>query len=158
MEAGEMSVTREATTVLPRRYLEIEASTYSKLGCIALGEGTRESAGQAITHYEKSLDLSKGINDTEGVAIAESQISIAKSKHNVFVIDPVERLKQIQAVYDVHVETHGEESECTIKSGVNLAIVLWNAKRRVEAKSLMAKLASISKRVLGPEHNTTSEA
>jgi hypothetical protein len=82
-------------------------------------------------------------------------ISIAKSKHNLFVIDPVERLKQIQAVYDIHVEMHGEESECTIKSGVSLAIVLWDSKRRVEAKSLIAKLASISKRVLGPEHNTT---
>jgi len=153
--AEETSVTREATTVLPRRYLVIEASTYRTLGLIVLNEGTRESAGEAIAHYEKFLDLSKAINDTQGVAIAEREISIAKSKHNLFVIDPVERLKKIQAVYDIHVETYGEESECAITSGVSLAIVLWDSKRWVEAKSLIAKLASISKRVLGPEHNTT---
>lgn len=153
--AEETSVTREATTVLSRRYLEIEASTYRTLGLMVLNEGTRESAGEAIAHFEKFLDLSKAINDTGCVAIAEREISIAKSKHNLFVIDPVERLKQIQAVYDIHVEMHGEESECTIEYGVSLAIGLWDSKRRVEAKSLIEKLASISQRVLGPEHNTT---
>ncbi len=83
-------------------------------------------------------------------------ISISKSKHNLFhVTDHVERLKQLQTIYDIDINLYGDVSKCTIKFGMNLAISLWHTKCRIKAKILMTKLASTSKQVLGPEHNTT---
>jgi hypothetical protein len=60
-------------------------------------------------------------------------------------------------MYESYVAKYGKEGKTTITSGVTLAIALWEAKQPMEAERLLTRLATVSKRVLGPQHNTTKQ-
>jgi hypothetical protein len=66
---------------LPRRYSEFEADAYNVHGRIALNEGSEESARRAVVHFEKCLEVSKVIDDADGIAHAKRSIAVAKSKY-----------------------------------------------------------------------------
>jgi hypothetical protein len=67
-------------------------------------------------------------------------------------------LKKFQDLYDLTVEYYGKERAPAIISGLKLAAVLWKPNRVAEAKKLMMRVADLSKRVHGPQHNTTKHA
>jgi hypothetical protein len=68
--------------LLPRRYSQFEAFAHSVHGQIALFEGTEESFRSAVVHFEKDLKVCKAIGDDEGIAVAKSNIALAKSMYN----------------------------------------------------------------------------
>ena len=67
-------------------------------------------------------------------------------------------LQKMSEIYKLNLHTKGMNSEDTILSGVLYAQSLWDDNHCIEAERLVAKLATISRRVHGPEHKTTMKA
>jgi cation transport regulator ChaC len=141
---------------LPLRYSQMEANTYNIHGCIALNEGTDESARRAVVHFEKNLKVYEAIGDTGRIVTAKSNIAHAKSMYESGSNNE-ELVKASQELYELRVAELGEENENTIISGRQYAIDLRKANRRDEARELLTKLLATSKQVLGPHHNTTKD-
>ena len=141
------------------RCRQLEPLAYNHLGVIALAEGTGLSTKNAVTHFEKFHQLSKAINDFEGIAIAEINIACAKSKNeegNVRYNDV--RMTRSRNLYKLRASKYGEDNAATINDGVNLAIALWTAHRTIEADKLLRRVVTVSERVHGPQHKTTKHA
>jgi hypothetical protein len=144
----------DASSPLPMRYSQMEASAYGVHGRIALDEGTEESARRAVVHFEKYLKVCKAIGFIDGIATAKGNIAIAKSKYEGGISNE-EVLKVSQEVYELRVAKYGEEHENTIHAGITYAGELQKANRWDEARELLAKLLATSKQILGSHHNTT---
>jgi hypothetical protein len=138
------------------RYSQLKARAYGVHGRIALNEGTEESARRALIHFENQLEVYEAIDDVEGVAIARSNIALAKSKYEG-ENNNEEVMKISQELYKMRVAENGEEDAVTIHAGRNYAIHLKNANRREEARDLLTKLLATSKQVLGSHHNITKD-
>ena len=153
---GQMKV---ETPMLPTRYMQVEACTYNDLGVIAHSEGKEESDKEALLNFEKYLELSTAIGFAEGIAGAEYNIALAKSKYERCDVRHNELwLKVCQDMYDLCVTSFGEEHTCTIDSGLNLAVALYNANRVIEANELLTRQVTVSGRVHGPQHEKTKNA
>ena len=141
---------------LPRRYSQIEAYAYNTHGCIALDEGSEESARRAVVHFGNELQVNEAIGDDEGIATTKGNIAIAK-----FIYEGgnnnEELLKTSQELYELRVAKHGEDDEYTIIAGKDYAVDLQKVDRGDEARELLTKLLATSKQILGPDHNITKE-
>jgi hypothetical protein len=146
----------KADAPLPRRYSEIEANVYDTHGCIALNEGTEESARRAVVHFENQLKVNESIGNAEGVATAKANIAYTKSKYEGGNNNE-EMLKASQELYELRIVELGEESEHTIDAGRIYALDQLTANCGDEARELLTKLLATSKRVLGPHHNVTKD-
>lgn len=69
-----------------------------------------------------------------------------------------EMVEKIRPVYEQRVVTLGPEAQMTVLAGLDLARALEKANHMLEAERLLTKLASISRRVQGPDHKTTKKA
>jgi hypothetical protein len=141
---------------LPERYSEFEADAYSVPGCIALDEGTEESARRAEAHFKNCVKVGEAIGFARGVANAKSNIANAKSMYGGGNNDE-ELLRASQEMYELRIAELGDENEYAIEAGKIYAIDLRKANRRDEARELLTKLLATSKQVLGPHHNTTKD-
>jgi hypothetical protein len=147
---------RANVSPLPKRYSEFETEAYNVHGEIALDEGTEESARRAVAHFENALEVNKAIGDADGIAMANRNIAIAKSKY-VGGNNNEELLNASRELYELRVAKSGEENEFTINAGKIYAIDLHKANCGDEARELLKKLLATSKRVLGPRHNITKD-
>ena len=138
---------------LSRRYSRFAAIAHVVHGCIALDEGTEESARRAVTHFKKDLKVWEAIDDTEGIATAKRNIARARSKFEGD--DSEELLKASQELYELRIAKLGEEDYLTIREGKNYAEILQKANCREEARELLMKLLATSKQVFGSDHNIT---
>ena len=143
------------TLSLPIRYSQMEAKAHNVHGCIALKEGTDESARRAVVHFVNELEASKVVGNAGNVAAAKSNIANAKALYEGGNIE--ELLKNSKELYDLRVAKYGEEDEYTIIAGKNHALRLQKVDRGDEARELLTKLLATSKRVLGPNHNATKK-
>jgi hypothetical protein len=84
----------------------------------------------------------QGANDTD----------VSSSTENKSVLGIIRNL------YELNLHTKGMDSEDTIRSGLFYAKQLRVANHCIEAERLATKLATISRRVHGPEHNVTIES
>ena len=105
--------------------------------------------------------------DDEGVLTAENNIALAKSEYEGNKANEEQKLEKSRALYELSLKQYGQENSYTIRNGIDLAIDLSrakivgcipDAKRIIEAERLLTKVAAISKRVHGPDHNVTEEA
>jgi len=64
-------------------------------------------------------------------------------------------LEKAKDIYEHDVKLSGLTSERTITSGFNYVNMHGNAQRGIEGERLMVKLAALSRRVHGPNHNCT---
>ena len=137
----------------------MEGGVYNGLGCIALDEGTEEGVKTAVVYFEKYREISKAIGFGGATAAAESNIAVTKSKYGGgSKVSTEEYLENRRKYYKQFVATFGERDQATIKTGLNLAIVLHNADHGMEAERALSKLAAACKRVHGPDHGLTKEA
>ena len=65
---------------LSMRYYDFKANVYATLGNIALAEGTEESAGRAVAHFENQLKVNEVTGDVDGIACSKSNIEMAKTR------------------------------------------------------------------------------
>ena len=138
---------------LPRRYSLFQANAHNVHGYIALNEGTEESAKRAVVHFEKGRVLLEAIGNELGLAVAKSNIALARSKYKSG--NNEEFLKASRELYELRVAEFGEGNEYTICAGKNYALGLRKANRGGEGREFLTKLLATSKQVLGPHHNTT---
>jgi len=64
-------------------------------------------------------------------------------------------LKTSRELYELRIAKYGEEHGYTIIAGKIYTLRLQDANRGDEARELLTKLLATSKRILGPDHNTT---
>jgi hypothetical protein len=141
---------------LTMRYSQFQARAYNVHGRIAIDEGTEESARRAVVHFEKELEVYKAIGDAEGIAVARSNIALAKSKYEGGNNNE-EQMKASQELYELRIAEYGEDHELTIKSGKIYALKLQKANRGEEARELLTKLLATSKQTFGSHHNITKD-
>ena len=176
---------KTADPSLPTSIQYLEANAYNNLGAIALNEGTKEGAKAAIGYYENCRDIFKvldNINVTGIVSSMESLIEQSKFMVTIYegsgamnkeellekdlkgdlncykqvVADEFKKsLDELQEVYEKLLKLVGGEHIATINAGVSLANGLKAANRGIEVEMLLTKLAVVSKRVHGPDHDTT---
>ena len=126
--------------------LYFEANAYNCIGLVTEARGTKVDAQEAIQYYKKALDIFKRIHHAAGIAAVESSILKAKTKYGgENKENKKEQLNQYQKIYELAVETFGQDTPDTIYAGVNLAIALWNSHRGIEAERLLIKLSATSK-------------
>ena len=140
--------------------MQCEALTHNDLGLIALNEESEESAREAVLHFEKYLFLSKAIDFNVGIVNAEYNIAYAKSKYDetsdIFEQEE-EQLKKARDLYDLRVAKHGEGHTLALHEGINLCMSLWRTNRASEAERMLARLATVSKRIHGSQHKLTKK-
>lgn len=132
----------------------IEPKVYNCLGRIALKEATKDSFKEALSHFEKNRDLSILLGLSIEVAVAECNIIIAKELCGE-IISIEKKVDLSQKLYDMRLKLNGEGALNTLDIGTILARDLMKADRLAEAESLLLKLATVSKRVHGSDHDMT---
>ena len=111
-------------------------------------------------YQEKLLELCKANGNSRGIRRCESnianvQLAIGEERSNCSKLKALIRDK---ADYELCIAKHGSEHSDSIFAGVDVAIVLASLHRRIEAERLIRKLVPLSRRVLGPHHETTKRA
>jgi hypothetical protein len=146
-----------------------EAGAYIQLGAIASRNPSNEESSQlAIKYFKRAraiynlLDMTNEARQMDFVIpkliddkqAATNDGDIPSSTRTSSDTD----LEFARNEYESNLNTHGIESIATIKGGIMYAAMLTIVKRRFEAQRLVTKLATISRRVHGPEHSIAVEA
>ena len=148
----------EPSTALTMRSRQLEPIAHNHLGVIALAEGTGSNARAAVTHFQKSLQLSKAIGDAEGVTIADINIACAKSRYEANDGNIDACVRRTRDLYELRVAKYGEENAIVINDAINLGIALWTAHRVIEKKKVLGGTFAVCERIHGQEHKTTMHA
>jgi len=135
--------------------LYIEAYAHDQLGDIYCIEGTKDGAKSAMKHYEICRDIYKAIGSNPDVASAEAKLAQMGGCNNVSI--EVE-LEKCQEVFKQSLELESEESPRRIHIGINMAIHFHKANQAIKAERLLSKIARVSNRFHGPDHELTQLA
>lgn len=142
------------------KYIQrIEADAYSSRGLFAKRDGTKEGAKASVAYFEKCRNLCEEIGETRGVLTAEENLARAKSQYEGSSegLNNEEELELDRKLYEHDVKNYRQDELCTIRSGIDFALSLYNTDRSIESERLLTKLAAISKRVHGLDHWITKE-
>jgi hypothetical protein len=146
-----------------------EAGAYTQLGAIASRNPSNEESFQLVIKHLKRARAIYNLLDMKDKArqmdfiipsliddkqAATSDGDTPSSTRTYSDTD----LEFARNEYESNLNTHGIESNASIKRGVMYAAMLTIVKRRIEAQRLITKLAIISRRVHGPEHSIAVEA
>jgi hypothetical protein len=139
---------------------DYEAFVYTSLGALASFDQTEASYKRSIKNYQKAKAFFNLLGFEDRAKLMD--ISIAMEKDRLARCDGVgvnvavnasTLLKAVRNNYEFALKTHGLISEATLGSGSIYVINLFQAHRGIEAEQLIVKLAAISQRIHGPEHN-----
>jgi len=113
----------------------------------------------AITHFKKARAFYNLIGMAGAAKRVEGKIDgvTAKMQSNDERMSPA-AVSTVFSLYENNIKRNGMDSEDTIRSGLLYSRGLWNANHCIEAERLITKLATMSRRVLGPDHKITIEA
>ena len=138
-----------------------EARAYHQLGVLLLMCDTSEEGFKImITHYKKARAIYNLVGMKDKANHLDTVISVLTAEeqgaNDADALSSTEKISGIiRNLYELHLNTKGMDSEDTIRSGLSYAKQLRSDIRRIEAERLVAKLATISRRVLGPYHRIT---
>ena len=138
-----------------------EAFTNEMLGAIAYR--AKESMMITITHFKKARAIYNLVGEKEDVQRVEGKIDgvtamMQSNDQNLSTKAASTVLPAACSIYENNLNRKGMDSEDTIRTGLCYARQLWDAKHCIEAERLVTKLATISRRVNGPEHKVTVDA
>ena len=144
-----------------------EAFAYSNLGIVSFtGDFSDEESqiammmhlkkARAIYNLVDMKDCAQRMDTLIPVLIAEKQDANDGEASSSSAANSI--LQKMSEIYKLNLHTKGMDSEDTIPSGVLYAKSLWDANHCIEAERLATKLATISRRVHGPDHNVTIES
>ena len=115
-----------------------------------------------ITHFKKARAIYNLVGMPEMAKEMDTAVSVLtankQSKATKEGISSTDVIHHLKSVYKQSINNHGIDSEATIQLGLAYARVLWDENCRIEAERLVTKLATISRRVHGPDHKVTVEA
>ena len=136
-----------------------EAYAYSQSGSVS--DKSEEGFKTKIIHYKKARAIYKLFGMNDDVSRMDTIILLqTANKQAAYDSDAITNsaLQAMKKMYELTLRTRGMDSEVTIKLGLTYAKGLWNANHCIEAERLVTKLATISRRVHGPDHKITIEA
>jgi hypothetical protein len=141
-----------------------EAYGYSKLGALT-SDASEEGFNIMMTHYKKASVICKlvGMKDKANnldtlISVLTTEKQAANDGDASSSTEMNSALEVMRNVYKDKLHTHGMDSEDTIRSGLLYAKRLWGANNCIEAERLVTKLATVSRRVHGPDHKITIDA
>ena len=139
---------------------EYEAHAYSHLGAILTSDASEEGFKIMITHYKKARAIYNLVGMKDKASHLDTVISVLTAEkqgaNDAEALSSTEKISGIiRNLYELNLNTKGMDSEDTIRSGFSYARALRSDIRRIEAERLVAKLATISRRVHGPDHRIT---
>jgi hypothetical protein len=124
-----------------------------------------------IIHYKKACAIYNLVGMKDDVQQMDTLISVltaekqavnkqAVNKQAAYDSDAItnSELEAIKKMYELTLRTRGMDSEVTILSGLTYAEGLRGDNHSIEAERLVTKLATISRRVHGPDHKITIKA
>ncbi len=114
-----------------------------------------DSTETAIMHFKTAQDLYKSVGSKTQANVAKASIGEVRAELDGDVEGQLESIKNI---YENRLEFCGENSEETIMNGIRYAYSLRHVNRAIEAERLAAKLAAISHRVYGENHECTKKS
>ena len=136
-----------------------EESTLNCLGLIVFDGETKEIAKEAIMYFRKLLELYQANGNPEGIHHCESNIANAQLRSGEKVdSSELQHFIRNKAYYESCIAKHGSEHAGTIFACVDVAMNLSSLHRTIEAERLIRKLVPLSRRILGPHHDTTKRA
>ena len=130
-----------------------EAFAYESLG---LMEFTKEGVNNATLHMKKAFEIYNLFGMTDALKQVETRIAFMHGANNEDV--SLSTLQTFKKNYDDSISENGMNSIVTISAGMCYGMSLWEMGHYIEGERLMTKLATTSRRVLGPEHNITINA
>jgi len=112
-------------------------------------------------HLKKSLVIYKLFGMADNSKQVESKIAFLNANLNLQAtnngdISLSTQVKNLRNIYEYSLRTYGTNSIDTISSGMCYGMALWDTGSHIEGERLITKLATASRRVLGPEHNITN--
>jgi hypothetical protein len=150
---------------------EYQAFAYEHLGTLMMltsRDGDLEAYKKVITHFKKARAIYNLVGMPDEAKQMDMKISLAtkliRAVNNPELIDSdpsittVATSANVQTVrnaYKDSLKTNGINSENTIQMGTLYVDMLFKQKCKIEAERLVTELAIVSRRLLGPEHNTT---
>ena len=134
----------------------VEGDSLMILGNLHLDGRDEENGRKAVSYYERARErkVALGLAKT---ALVDARIAEAKAMYEGKQ-DDAEKVKNFSFSHQSMVKQYGENSPQAIQAGLDLAYALSAVHRGIEAERLSEKLATISRRVHGPEHNATKAA
>ncbi|KAL7548140.1 hypothetical protein ACHAWF_011435 [Thalassiosira exigua] len=127
------------------------------LGQIWRSEG-REGALRSIEYFERSISIGNRIGDAEHNQRAELQLSV--SRKICFGADEASMARDIakrKEDYTRQIADAGRDATSTMVAGRNLAFILLDANRTIEAMRLLGEVEGICTRVHGADHHLTQQ-
>jgi hypothetical protein len=146
-----------------------EAYAYKALGGMFLRDSSKEGFKVMITNFKKARAIYNlvGMNDDFQqidamilMLTSEGTLSTVTSSTNQqsASVAKSSMLQTSKNDYEQSLNMQGINSDTTIHKGLHYAAVLWDANHFIEAERIVAKLATVSRQVHGPHHNTTIDA
>ena len=137
-----------------------EAGGYEYWAALYNWDGTKASYKMAIAYYTKARIIYNLIGEDAKSKDVEVKIIMIREKlakfNNCDATDyAAVLLQKAKDIYEHDVKVSGLASEKTITSGFNYVNMLGSAHRGIEGERLLVKLAALSRRVHGPNHNCT---
>jgi hypothetical protein len=142
---------------------EYESFAHMNLGAMLTSDASEEGFKIMIPHYKKARAIYNLVGMKDKANHLDTVISVLTAEeqgaNDADALSSTEKISGIiRNLYELHLNTKGMDSEDTIRSGLSYAKQLRSDIRRIEAERLVAKLATISRRVHGPDHRMTIEA
>jgi hypothetical protein len=144
---------------------EYEAYAYGQLGEMLTSDASEEGFKIMMTHYKKASAICKLVGMKERANHMDKLISVLTAErqgaNDTDALSCTERssvLGIIKDSYELNLNTKGIDSEDTLRSGLYYAKQLWDTNSCIEGERLVTKLATISRRVHGPDHKITHES
>jgi hypothetical protein len=145
--------------------VEYEAFAYKSLGGMLISDTSEEGFKIMITHYKKARAIYNLFGMKYSAQMMDTQISLCTAKKQATndgtssftTAVPNSIVHTFGEIYERNIISEGMDSEDTIRSGVLYARVLQKV-NCIDADRLVTKLATISRRVNGPDHKITIDA
>jgi hypothetical protein len=142
------------------RFYALVCGKYEADGCHYLGKILYRTGKD--DEYKKYFQKARILYNLTGLN-AQSQdidnyIALTKRERDPNQSDGINLCEFTRKNYELVKESFGLTAAAVIHNGVEYAIELKKAYRRIEASRLLTNLAADSRRVLGPEHHITKKA
>ena len=144
----------------PKEGQPYEAYAYEQIGHFYFR--TQENYEQGINFTEKARDIYSSIGEISSAKRMDTNLAIYKSKHEGRdggqKSSDEDKLKNARDLYEHFIQSEGQSTINTITVGLKLCACLHDASHAIECDRLTSKIAAISLRVYGPEHDISKHA
>ena len=120
-------------------------------------EFTKEGVNNVALFMRKASEIYNLFDMTNALKQVESRIAFMQGANNEDVSLST-YLLTFKKNYEDSISENGMNSNVTLSAGMCYGMSLWEMGQHIEGERLMTKLATTSRRALGPEHNITINA